>query len=400
MAASSAGSTPVVLALAYGFGAVFLARNSLGYLSPFIAQDLDLQNQRIGILAAAFALTWAVAGYSISIFGRTLSPRSLLAGLLFSLGLASVASSLAATFLILVVARLAAGLVSGPVLPLSQAQVASLGSTQHRGFRMGVVQGLGGGILGAILAPLMLVPIAVHLGWRTAFLLVAAIAVTSAVLLACVLPSTSPSIVPERKVGRTSLPPNIVLCCMISAAMVGWLILTLTFYPIYLVQVGHLSPAMMSTVMSAMGVGSVIAAFLVPYLSDRFGRRRILIMFSVVGALSPLGVLLIHDSLPLLITSVLIGSLGGGTFPLFMAVVPSESVPTSALAPTIGLIQGIGEIAGGVIAPVAGGWAADRFGLTTPLIVALVGALLAAAFSLGLRDPEGDSKCEEFTYRR
>ena len=34
-----------ILLLACSFGVVFLARNALGYLSPFIVADLNLQNR-------------------------------------------------------------------------------------------------------------------------------------------------------------------------------------------------------------------------------------------------------------------------------------------------------------------------------------------------------------------
>lgn len=72
--------------------------------------------------------------------------------------------------------------------------------------------------------------------------------------------------------------------------MVGRLILNLTFYPVYLVEVRHHSPVEMSTLMSVMGIGSLVAALLVPHLSGLFGRRRIMITFAFIGALSPLGV--------------------------------------------------------------------------------------------------------------
>lgn len=394
---AGASNAATLLTIAFAFGVVFLARNSLGYLSPFIAQDLELSSDRIGVLAAAFSLAWAISGFALTAIAQEQKQRVLLVTLLMILGLACAIAGIAASFAVLVLARLIGGIVSGPVLPLAQSFASPLGAEKHRGLRMGIVQGLGGGLIGAVLAPLLLVPIAANHGWRNAYLLVAVIALAAAVLLAQMLPRAPGAMPDSRKepadvaAMRDSAPPssqaNIVACCLISACMVGWLILTLTFFPLYLVKVSRLTAAEMSTVMSLMGVGSVVAGFLVPYLSDRFGRRRIMITFAWVGALSPLGVLLLHEISTGLAACVLIGSLAGGTFPLFMAVIPSTSIESRRLAASIGAIQGVGEIAGGVIAPLVGGWAADRYGLEVPLTTALVLALIAGTIAFKLREP-------------
>jgi predicted MFS family arabinose efflux permease len=382
-----------VLLLACSFGMVFLARNALGYLSPFLVEDLHLQNQSIGLLASAYSLAWALSGFAITTLARGLTQRALLTGLLFSLGIASIASSMAATFLALLLARLASGFVSGPALPLVQSYAAPLGSSEHRGLRMGIVQGLGSSLIGTALAPVILVPIAVHWGWRGAFLPIAALAVVCAMLLLHVLPTQAPSDAVDSESHIATSPArhafahlNIILCSLIGAAMIGWLMVSLTFYPLYLIKVRHHSPAEMSALMSLMGIGGLMGAFLVPYLSDRFGRRRIMILFALIGVVSPLGILLPDHSLPILAPSALLGSLAGGTIPLFMAVIPSDTVSARRLPATIGLIQGVSELAGGVALPVAAGWAADKFGLHAPLLITLAAALLAALFALSLKE--------------
>lgn len=384
------GNATKLLALAASFGIVFLARNALGYLGPFIAQDLDLANERIGLLAAAFSLTWAISGFVITALTRDGAQRAWLAGLMIALGLASAASGLASAFLLLVLARLAGGVVSGPVLPLTQSFAAPIGPESRRGLRMGVIQGLGGGLIGAVAAPLLLVPVAENRGWRSAFLLIAVIAIACAGFLWRVLPRTFARAEERSSDVRSgvavSLPVNIVVCCLISGAMVGWLILTLTFFPLYLVRVAHFALPDMGTVMSLMGIGTVVAGFLVPFLSDRFGRRRILIIFAFIGVVSPLAVMLVRDSWPGLAACVLLGSLAGGTFPLFMAVIPSVSVTPARLAMSISIVQGAGEVVGGVIAPVAGGWAADRFGLEAPLVLAQVLAMLGGGMAFAISE--------------
>jgi predicted MFS family arabinose efflux permease len=380
-----------ILLLACSFGVVFLARNALGYLGPFLVADLDLRNQSIGLLASAYSLAWGLSGLVITALTRGVTQRVLMISLLIALGIASVASSLATTFIALCMARLVSGLVSGPVLPLAQSFAAPLGSDAHRGLRMGIVQGLGSSLLGSVLAPLILIPIALHWGWRNAFLPIAALAIMSAILLLRALPSTDASqaqrAARDPHFFRSVLAhPNIVLCSLIGTAIIGWLIVSLTFYPLYLIEVRHRSPIEMSLLMSLMGIGGLLAALVVPHLSDRFGRRRTLVVSALLGVIGPLGLLLPYDSLPILAVSVFIGSAAGGTIPLFMAVIPSETVSARQLPTYIGLIQGVGEIVGGVALPAAAGWAADRSGLDAPLWITLISALVASLVALALTE--------------
>jgi sugar phosphate permease len=66
-----------------------------------------------------------------------------------------------------------------------------------------------------------------------------------------------------------------------------------------------------------------------------------------------------------------------------MATIPSETIPARYIATAVGLSVGIGEVLGGVSAPAVAGSAADRYGLSAPLLIqagcALIGALLALA---------------------
>lgn len=383
-----------LLSLTCGFGVVFLARNALGYLSPFLVADLHLANRSIGVLAATYSLAWAVSGFVLTALARRPTERRFLIWLMFGLGIASLASSAAATFVALFVTRLLSGAMSGPIFPLMQSQAAPLGSDAHRGFRMGVVQGVGSTVLGAVFAPLMLIPIASRWGWRAAFLPIALLAIFSALLLRYALPSASRNrgapepAVSGRPAARISTHANILLCSLIGPVMLGWLIISLTFYPLYLVTVQGRSATEMGTLMSVTGVSSLVAMLLVPHLSDRFGRRRVMSAFALLGIVGPLSLLLPHQSLPLLAISLFVGSLAGGIFPLFLAVIPSETVPAEQLPTTIGLIQGISEIAGGVALPVAAGWAADRFGLQAPLLITLISTLLASLLALAIRETD------------
>jgi len=83
-------------------------------------------------------------------------------------------------------------------------------------------------------------------------------------------------------------------------------------------------------------------------------------------------------------TLTVIGLLGVGSFPLFMGVVPAETLSLRRAATAMGLVVGAGEITGGAFSPLIAGNLADHFGLATPLLMAAAMSLVAAVLALGL----------------
>jgi len=75
--------------------------------------------------------------------------------------------------------------------------------------------------------------------------------------------------------------------------------------------------------------------------------------------------------------------MGLGTFPLFMGVIPTETVGRARAATAMGLVVMIGELTGGVFGPPIAGRLADSFGLAVALYIQgalAIGAGLAALF--------------------
>jgi MFS family permease len=100
----------------------------------------------------------------------------------------------------------------------------------------------------------------------------------------------------------------------------------------------------------------------------------------------PLAALYFHGSLYLLGVLIFLGWAASGTFPLFMATIPAETVPPRYVATAVGLAVSIGEILGGVSAPAVAGTAADHYGLRAPLLIEAGCALAGAALALALKE--------------
>jgi sugar phosphate permease len=94
--------------------------------------------------------------------------------------------------------------------------------------------------------------------------------------------------------------------------------------------------------------------------------------------------LLYVNDAAMLIPLVFLSYTGLGCFTLFMATIPSESIPPTAIATALGLIMGIGELAGGFLSPTIAGFAADHYGLSIVMWISSMGALLPALMSLFL----------------
>jgi fucose permease len=111
-----------------------------------------------------------------------------------------------------------------------------------------------------------------------------------------------------------------------------------------------------------------------------------MIGFCALLALCPIATLTVHGSVVLMTALMAVSWIGAGSFPLFMGVVPAETLSLRRAATAMGLVIGVGEIGGGVLSPLVAGKLADLFTLASPLMFQAVIPLIAAILALGLRE--------------
>ncbi|MGY4303371.1 ACS family hexuronate transporter-like MFS transporter [Bradyrhizobium sp. USDA 4369] len=384
----------VVLLMGAAFGFVFFDRLALNLLAPFLMPELQLSNSHLGALSAALALSWAISGYAVGALSDYFQNRkTLLVCSIVIFSACSIGSGLANSFLMLLAARFLMGFAEGPVLPIAQS-IMSAESTEHRrGFNMGVLQNFFSSILSNFAAPLTLIPIAELYGWRSAFYVAALPGLIVAALIAVFIREPSSTSPATPHAGRSVIPlttmlkhRNIWVCAVISCLMVAWLLIQITFLPVYLVQTRGMSPGAMSVAMAATGAAAAISSVLVPALSDRFGRRSMLMLFAFVGVIAPITSATFDGPLPVMLLLMGTGFLAIGSFSLFMATIPSETMPPAHIASALGFIMGVGEIAGGFVGPAVAGVATDAFGPSTPMWTAAVLCIVAGLFCTQLQE--------------
>ncbi len=381
--------TLLLLGLAWGFA--YWDRMSITFLSPYVVKELHLNNTELSALPAALAFTWAIGAYLIGLWSDRLGARKpflLAAIVVFSL--CSVLSGLATSFWTLFAARLVMGTVEGPFLPICLAILMAVTAQQRRGLNAGIIQNVFGSVLGTVLAPIVLVALADAYSWHAAFYLSAVPGLILALLIWWLVDEpprpAAPTVAQSDSIWAMLSIRNIALCCGISVLMVGSLVIGSIFIPRYLTESLGQSNKVMSHVMAVLGFCPAIGGILVPGLSDRLGRRPVMIAFCALLALCPIAALMVHGSIALMTALMAISWVGAGSFPLFMGVVPSESISARRAATAMGLVIGVGEIGGGALSPLIAGRLADLSTLAAPLIIQAVIPVIAALLALGLRE--------------
>jgi MFS transporter, ACS family, hexuronate transporter len=385
---------PVLVAvLCLNFGILFFDRNALNFLMPFVQPDLRLSNTQVGLLASAFSLAWAIAGLVVgNLSDRTGLRTPILIGATIVFSLCSWLSGLVGSFVALFCVRLLMGVAEGGVLPVSQALTVAEISPGRRGLAMGFMQNFGSNLLGSTAASLALIPVAMQFGWRKAFFLAAIPGLISALLIWRLIREPSPETRAHEarsrhmSIGQVFAQRNILLCVLISIVLVSHLVICFAFLPLYLARVRGLDGTTMGWLISVLGVSAAIAGFAAPGISDRVGRKPTMVLLPLFGVILPLGALYFEGAVWALALIFFVGWSVIGTFPLFMATIPSETVDPRLTATALGLIMGMGEGVGGVASPAIAGYAADVFGLHAPLWLMCGLPIIASILALGLTE--------------
>jgi ACS family hexuronate transporter-like MFS transporter len=169
---------------------------------------------------------------------------------------------------------------------------------------------------------------------------------------------------------------NIALCCAISVFLVAWMILGWTFLPKFFTDFRGMSPQTMSYLMTTLGIASAVSGFGAPWISDRIGRKPIMISFCLAGVITPLAALYFQGSPVVLGALMFLGWTATGAFPLFMGVIPGETISRKYAATAMGLVVCAGEVVGGFGITSLGGKLADLSSLATPVMMQVVCAAI------------------------
>ena len=384
----------ILVLLGFTFGLIFFDRNAVGVLTPFILDDLQLSASQLGMLSSILALAWAISAYVFAAMSDRKGARKpfiLVSILVFSA--CSAFSGLAGSFGFLLLARIVMGVAEGPFLPICLSVMNRESSPHRRGMNAGIMQNVFAALLGTTMAPLVLTALAQQFDWRVTFFLTGVPGLICAFLVWKFMREPEP----ETQAGEAQeaikfsalgmlKEHNIRVCALIAICLVSWFLVTLTFIFLFLPTMRGLTPSETGAVTSAMGISTMLGGFLVPGLSDRIGRRPVMIVFTFIGMVTPLTALFFDGPLWMMGVLFFIGWSATGSFPLFMGVVPGETVNPKLAASSMGLVVCIGELVGGFASPWLAGIMADATSLNAPMYFCLVCAFLSGIAALFLKE--------------
>ena len=377
----------VLLGLAFGFA--YFDRMALTFLAPFVQAELALSNEELGWANSGLSLTWALGAFLIGRWSDRVGRRKpFLIGALLLFSVCSVLSGLSWSFETLLATRVVMGAAEGPFRPICLAIMAAASGPSRQALNAGIVQNVFGPIVGTSLASFALVRIAAAYDWHAAFFVAGIPGLILAFLIWRFVDEPAPAPRPARAVAAAEAKPlgllahrNIVVCSLVSACAVGSIVVGSIFMPLYLDGPRGYDDLTWSNVMTVVGFCPAVGAIVIALLSDRIGRKPPLVVFTFLMALAPAALLWFHGPVTVLAALMFVSWMGLGTFPLFMGVIPTETVGRARAATALGLVVMIGELTGGVFGPPVAGRLADSFGLEVALYIQgalAIGAGLAA----------------------
>ncbi len=372
----------MVFVLCAAFGFVMFDRFALSNLQNYIIADLNISYTQLGIATSVFAFSWAIIGLFGSYIADTkVSRKKLLAIIVFLFSVCSMLTGLVAGFATLILVRLLMGAFEGPVMPVSQSFIIPQSSPHRRGMNMGLMQVSAVGLVSTTLGPLVQVALAESLGWRATFVLTIIPGIIISILIWKILvnPTTGIGEDAAHKTGNKAKVKinygeifknrNVLLSIIGTLFLLCWYVCTLTYAVGYLTKVKGLSNSQMSYVMSAFGIGAILWGVLIPRLSDKFGRKPLVIIAAVMGICAPLGILYAPANIPLLMFIAFFGWGGTGVNALMQSTIPAESGDPRFVSTIIGSNQLTGELIGATLGATLLGIVADRAGLGTVMLI-------------------------------
>jgi predicted MFS family arabinose efflux permease len=342
------------------------------------------------------SIAWAFGALFLGAASDRFGRRKIIIPAVLTFSALSWISGLARSFDQLLLIRALIGLVEGPCWVCISALVEESSGRSRRGRNVGIVTS-GAALVGLFAAPILTTQIASRFGWRWGFFVTGVPGLLMALLIWKYVKEPEPSAAGKALHQRgTSLKHyfsvlryrNIWLCAIGAGGFISWLFLQNTFAPLLITRDMHQDPRTAGFLLGAAGLGSFFLGFGLPSLSDRVGRKPMLLLLALLSSFLPLALLArpLYGHLWLLAAILFITQGGQAIAALVIVLVPAESVPPELTGTGIGVANLVGELIGATVAPTLGGTLAESHGLGSTMWMATGGTLLLFLAVLFLKE--------------
>ncbi|GGB41665.1 MFS transporter [Sphingomonas metalli] len=264
----SARPALVFFALAMGGFAIGTTEFATMSLLPYFSRGLGIDAPTAGHVISAYALGVVVGAPLLAVAGAKLARRTLLIGLMTLFAAGNALSALAPSYEAMLAFRFLSGLPHGAYFGVAALVAASLVPPERRTLAVSRV------MLGLTIATVVGVPLANMmgqlLGWRWGFAIVAALGLTTALLVARFAPHTTEGPVASARGELAALRlPQVWLTLGIGAIGFGGLFAVYTYLASTLVAVTGVSAGWVPVVLCIFGLGMTAGNLVIPRFADR-----------------------------------------------------------------------------------------------------------------------------------
>lgn len=346
---------------------------------PAFASSLGIDTFRIGLIVAGFGVGRIVANIPAGLLSKRVSRVALFTSGASGVVLFSALSGLVSTFEWLLVLRVLTGVAGGITITCGQTLLADAMPVGSLARAMSLLQGLqlAGGAIGPAVGALA----AAFFGMRAPFYVSGLICAAFVVWilgrgrlrrsLARVAPIEG---APITEVARRSTS-FLAACAAGFAVFFSRFGVQQTLLPLIAFQGLGLSATWLGMIFSGMAVLNVVCVLLLGGLSDRWGRRRVIVL-SLLGTAAATAAFALPSTTWLFILIALVFGVStsiGGPVP---AAYVAEIVGRSRRGPAIGVYRTFGDLAG-IVGPIAIGFVLSWSGFTAAILMS-AGVCLAA----------------------
>lgn len=258
----------VMFALATGGFAIGTTEFASMSLLPYFSTGLGIDAPTAGHVISAYALGVVIGAPLIAVLAARIARRTLLIGLMLFYAAANLLSGMAPSYHWMLAFRFLSGLPHGAYFGVAALVAASLVPTNKR------AQAVSRVMAGLTVATIIGVPAASWLGlavgWRWSFAIVAVLAVTTALLVWRYAPHDQPAegASPLRELGALG-KRQVWLTLATGAIGFGGLFAVYTYVASTMLEVTHVSAALVPLVLAVFGVGMTIGNLGAAWAADR-----------------------------------------------------------------------------------------------------------------------------------
>jgi len=357
-------STIILLLLSYVTFSMF--RLSLGVAIPDIMVELSIDELRAGILYStplwSSAMLLTPAGY----LGDRFDKKSILLFGYLLLGLGVVSLAFSPSYSTAFASLLLAGVGGGILVPVYYTLVGEA-LKNIRGFAVGLAASMFyiGGLIGSILVGFF---VSLH-QWRVAYLVIGILIICMLIAQLIFLKQTvtvnpkTPLMLFLNLLRERNIAVSAAGICLGSMAMftvAAWL-------PTFFITVIGLDATSAGLLLGLFFLARALGSIILGALSDRFGRRTLIMLSGFAATLVTLPLLLTSYTFYIAAAYTLCFGFFASTFWSFFITIPQESVAITHVSSVTGLTQTFALI-GSAIGPTLAGAFITRFGLIPALL--------------------------------